>query len=66
MDWENIGPGEWRTPVPGGWLVKIEYEVQHMGKAIEERFSSCMVSGYDWRPALAYVPDPNHEWKTER
>jgi len=44
-----------RMPIYGGWLVMI----------LENVFQSDRGTwGWDYRPALTFVPDPNHEWKT--
>ncbi|KKX53268.1 hypothetical protein X546_20545 [Brevibacillus borstelensis cifa_chp40] len=61
MEWEQIDKygEEFRAKVPGGWLVKICFEVAH-------DTSNGLQSGWDWRPALAFVPDPNHEWRIDR
>lgn len=60
MEWERITVGGGcdlrRMEVPGGWLVLAEYEVMHHIPDAGFR------DGWDWRPALAFVPDPNHEW----
>jgi len=57
--WENIGTGEWRAKVPGGWLVKITEEViDNLTSSIGSR-----QTGFEWRPALAFIPDPSHEWE---
>lgn len=61
MKWERLavqeGPDLLRAKVPGGWLILVEYDVEHR---TEHRG---MVSGYDWRPAITFVPDPSHDWQ---
>jgi len=50
IQWEKLDPGgfEWRAPVPGGWLVKT--------------MDAGDLSQRTWRPALAFVPDPEYLW----
>lgn len=55
MNWERIDDETMRAKVYGGWLVLVQNVVTHV---IEGR----MDNGWDWRPALAFVPDPKHEW----
>lgn len=62
--WEQLSePGRAgkleRTRVPGGWLVREYQEVTHHFP------SRGIVEGYDWRVALAFVPDPEHVWLRE-
>lgn len=56
--WVSVpnGRGFSRLMVPGGWLVLMENDVQHMieGRGLE--------SGWDFRPAATFVPDPDHSW----
>lgn len=63
MNWEQISETEWRAIVPGGWLVKVETQastVRHDGYSAQGDF------GWEWRTALAFVPDPNHEWDLKK
>lgn len=57
MEWEDIEPGRLeRAKVLGGWLVRGFEDVSH-------NTNNGLQSGWDWRVALAFVPDINHEWK---
>lgn len=53
LEWEDLGGGQFRAKVPGGWVLKIMEEVFQ-----EERSAW----GWDWRPALCFIPDPGHQW----
>jgi len=57
FQFEQIDNYHQRAKVPGGWLVKavenVTHQTDHMG----------MADGWDWRIALAFVPDPDHAWK---
>jgi hypothetical protein len=56
--WESIDSTMglfYRTKTFGGWLVMSEAEVM---EHVYDRWQS----GYNWRTALVFVPDPNHEW----
>jgi len=57
MNWEQIDDCHQRAQVFGGWLVKTFTDVVHLEGDYEKR------DGWDWRVAMAFVPDPNHEWK---
>lgn len=61
LTWEKINDNgyEYRARVHGGWLVKILEDV------IQDRheYGQGLVSGWDWRIAVCFVPDPNHEWR---
>ena len=56
LEFEHIDPHHQRAKVPGGWLVKAFEGVTHA------TIDQGMVDGWDWRLAMAFVPDPNHEW----
>ena len=60
LEWERIGQSEFRAKVFGGWLIKTYEEVMHH---LPDRGG--LENGWDWRPALAFVPDPGHEWDIE-
>lgn len=47
-----------RAEVPGGWLVLAQTNVCHQ----DPNGVAGMHPGWDWRPSLAFVPDPEHEW----
>ena len=59
MDWEQIEDYTQRARVHGGWLVKV-FEDAHIRMSVDQLVAQ---SGYEWRIALAFVPDPNYEWK---
>ena len=55
--WELIGDCTQRAAVFGGWLVKeVEPVYEDLGQ--DRGFHN----GYNLRPAMAFVPDPDHEW----
>ena len=58
LEWESIGDNFERAKVFGGWLVQNHTDVYHP----ENGFSGGG-EGWDWRPALCFVPDVKHEWK---
>jgi len=60
MEWEAIDAYHQRPRVHGGWLVKAYEEVLHA------RECAGLVPGWDWRIAMCFVPDPNHEWKLNK
>ena len=57
MEWEEIDSHHQRAKVFGGWLVKADEPVSHV------MIEGDVDSGWDWRVAMAFVPDPRHEWK---
>lgn len=57
FEWEDIDNYHKRCKVFGGWLVKCYEDVY------ENRESIGMNCGWQWRIAMAFVPDPNHEWR---
>jgi hypothetical protein len=59
MNWEDIDYNHKRAKVFGGWLVKTFEEVTHN---LPEQG---LVGGWDWRVAMSFVPDTNHEWQLE-
>ena len=60
FEWETIDGYHFRAKVIGGWLVKAAEDVSHI-----DEYGS-VISGRDWRIAMAFVPDPNHEWEIEQ
>jgi len=56
LEWEEIDPYHWRAKVRGGWLVKAMEDVSH------DLSDTGMRSGWDFRVAMAFVPDPEHLW----
>jgi hypothetical protein len=61
MKFENIPNTEgnmMRARVPGGWIVREILECAHIGNEKNEYITT----GYDWRVALCFVPDPRHQW----
>ena len=59
MVWEDIDNYHRRAKVFGGWIVKASEDVTH------NTTNNGMQSGWDWRIAMVFVPDPNYEWKLE-
>lgn len=58
MEFEQIDDNHQRAKVPGGWIVKAFENVLHDSQGTFE-------FGWDWRVAMCFVPDPNHEWEIE-
>jgi hypothetical protein len=58
LEWEDIDLHHSRAKILGGWLVKAYENVVH-------NTGSGMQDGWDWRVAMCFVPDPNHEWVLE-
>ena len=56
LEWEQLDEYHQRAKVFGGWLVKAYEDVIH-----NHEFNG-MVSGWDFRATMAFVPDPKHEW----
>lgn len=62
-DWEWIDEEQSmrRLRVTGGWLVRVDAPVMHdqttMGRGME--------GGWDWRPAITFLFDPQHQWGKE-
>lgn len=54
---ERIDDYHSRAKVHGGWLVKVCENVVHV---LDDRGMDC---GWDYRIAMAFVPDPKHEWE---
>ena len=61
FEWETIDNFHSRAKVPGGWVVKAIEDVSH-----DRPEHGGMVSGWDYRPAICFIPDPNHEWTIEK
>lgn len=60
-EWERISEKDAsfsRLRVPTGWLVREINECAHIGNDKNEYITT----GYDWRVALAFVPDPDGAW----
>jgi len=62
LEWEQITKDgtTWRLRVPGGWIVRYSDDVTH------DMPTQGMVSGWDWRSSIAFVPDWNWEWSIEK
>ena len=58
FEWEKIDDYTQRARVLGGWLVKTFEDVAH-------KTDDGMNDGWDWRVAMAFVPDPNYDWKID-
>jgi len=56
LNFEVIDFSHQRAKVPGGWLVKAMENV--MSTLPDGRTDT----GYEWRLAMAFVPDPDHQW----
>ena len=61
LTWEQIDPYTQRAAVIGGWLVKAYEDVRTVGA----RFGGIGRTGYEWRIAMTFVPDENHNWKSD-
>ena len=60
MEWEDIEPGRLeRAKVPGGWLVRAFEDVSH-------ETNNGLQSGWDWRVAICFVPDPAYIWELKK
>ena len=59
MKFEDIDDNHQRAKVHGGWIVKTFENVIH------DVYEGMMRDGWDWRVAMCFVPDPNHEWIIE-
>lgn len=57
MNWEVIDNHHLRCPIFGGWLVKANENVTYFTD------NQGYTTGWDYRIAMAFVPDPGHEWK---
>ena len=60
MDWEMIDGWHYRLKVPGGWVLKVLEDIFHY-PGINDRGT-----GFDWRIAICFIPDPDHLWKVEK
>ena len=58
MKWEPIDNRTERAKVFGGWLVMITEPVVH-------QTNNGVQDGWDWRLAICFVPDPEHQWELE-
>jgi len=61
IKWETIDDWHQRAKVYGGWLIKAYEPVSH--NLIAE--GQGVVSGWDYRIALCFIPDDGHLWGTE-
>ena len=53
----NVGNIQ-RARTPTGWLVREVLECAHIGNDKDEYITT----GYDWRVAMTFVPDPDGIW----
>ena len=60
FNFEKIDDYHQRAKVHGGWLVKAFEDVAHM----EDGYRPS-ITGFDFRIAMAFVPDPDHSWTIE-
>lgn len=51
-----------RMRTPTGWLVREILECAHIGNDKNEYITT----GYDWRVAMTFVPDPDGVWLADR
>ncbi len=58
MKWERIDDWHERVQIYGGWLVKAREAVVHD----RSENGQGMIDGWDFRVAMCFIPDPNHEW----
>ena len=56
LKWENVDNNHQRAKIYGGWPVKTFKSVCH--RTDYEGFQS----GWGWRVALCFVPDPEYKW----
>lgn len=59
FEWEEIDNFHSRAKVFGGWIVKSMEDVMH-------NTDDGMNFGWDWRVAMAFVPDAKHEWEIDK
>ncbi len=62
FNFEQIDDSHQRAKVFGGWLVKSFENVYHAEMTDHHSGGE----GWDWRVAMAFVPDPKHEWEIEK
>ena len=66
LKWENIksehAESVFRTPVFGGWLVKIVQEVFTSASGMQDHIPWHEKSGHEWTSSVTFVPDPDHKW----
>ena len=62
MEWETIDGYHFRTKVPGGWLVKVIEDVF----LFMDKDDNHPQTDFEWRVAIAFVPDINHEWEIKK
>lgn len=58
LEWEQIDNYHQRARILGGWLVKAYEDVMQDRSA----YGQGLIGGWDFRIAMCFVPDPNHEW----
>lgn len=71
MKWERLetehAESVFRTPVYGGWLIKIVLEKIIQIPIIEPTSNGATgtfrnETGYEWTGSVAFMPDPEHKW----
>ena len=60
LEWEDIDEYHRRARIFNGWLVKVIEDV-HVSLHEDMRPQS----GYEWRVAMCFVPDPYHSWELD-
>lgn len=61
MNWEVIDDYHQRLSVRGGWIFQVCSDVMHNRSDTGQG----MIGGWDYRVAICFIPDPNHEWVPE-
>lgn len=59
FEWEQLDDWNSRVRVIGGWLIKATEDVAHNLSAEARGIES----GWDFRLAITFIPDPKHEWE---
>jgi len=60
---DNHQSNMWRAKVFGGWLVRYTENVMtRMNTGYSQPES---IQGYEWRTAITFLPDINHEWQVK-
>jgi len=58
VEFEDIDDMHQRAKVINGWIVKTFQDVYHYREHLGD-----VTCGHDFRVAMVFVPDPNHEWE---
>ena len=61
-EWETIDGYNFRMKIPGGWVLKVREDVmQDRGS-----YGQGLCTGWDWRVAICFIPDPDHKWVIDK